>query len=479
MVGRAVSVEPNRRADGYLYRHRVADIMSTPLVAVEPSASLADAVRLMRAKGVSSVVVGADGIVTERDVVAAVAQRGGFALDAPVGGFASRPLHGVPADAFVFVALGRMTRLGVRHLVALDDKRRPVGMVTARSLLSARTGNAPALGDGIATATGAADLRAVRDTLPALATALLDDGLDAREVAAVIGTVFRDMTGRAAELGVAALAAGAEGAAPGPWCCLVLGSAGRGESLLGADQDNALIHGGEDGDPWFAALGERIAATLDEAGLPLCRGSIMAARAPWRHTLAGWRALIEDWVARAAGDGLVAVDIFYDFVAAAGDVALADTLRAEALTAARSPLLLTRLAQELHGFMAPIDLLGRLRVEQGRIDLKLNGLHPIVGAARLLALHHGIAATGTADRLRRAFAVGAIPESDLAPIGAAHERFARLILEQQIADIEAGAAPSSKVAIARLSPYAIDVLKDDLRRAATFADGIRDAVQFT
>lgn len=63
----------------------------------------------------------------------------------------------------------------------------------------------------------------------------------------------------------------AEGLGPPPcaFVLLLLGSGGRGESLLAADQDNALIHQGAPDEPWFAAQGERLAAILDAAGLPL------------------------------------------------------------------------------------------------------------------------------------------------------------------------------------------------------------------
>ena len=60
----------------------------------------------------------------------------------------------------------------------------------------------------------------------------------------------------------------AEGAGPAPcaYAVLVLGSAGRGESLLAMDQDNALVfaEGEPDGeaDRWFARLGRRMAAIL-------------------------------------------------------------------------------------------------------------------------------------------------------------------------------------------------------------------------
>jgi CBS domain-containing protein len=59
------------------------------VVSVEPSASLADAVRLLAGKRIgAAVILGADrriaGIISERDIVRVLAERGAGALDEPV-----------------------------------------------------------------------------------------------------------------------------------------------------------------------------------------------------------------------------------------------------------------------------------------------------------------------------------------------------------------------------------------------------------
>ena len=63
---------------------------------------------------------------------------------------------------------------------------------------------------------------------------------------------------------------------------LVLGSGGRGESLLAMDQDNAIVYADRDGgmsdedtDQWFAELGARVSCILDLVGVPYCKGGVM------------------------------------------------------------------------------------------------------------------------------------------------------------------------------------------------------------
>ena len=75
------------------------------------------------------------GIVTERDVLRAIARFGAAALDLPVGQIMSQPLAAVPADAFVYRAIGRMNRLKTRHLGVVDESGCVVGALSARDLL--------------------------------------------------------------------------------------------------------------------------------------------------------------------------------------------------------------------------------------------------------------------------------------------------------------------------------------------------------
>ena len=99
-------------------------------------------------------------------------------------------------------------------------------------------------------------------------------------------------TRRAAELAERALAAEGK-TAPCSFAVLVLGSAGRGESLLALDQDNAILFAeGEPGGPedrYFAELGARVADTLDQMGVPYCRGGVMAREPAWRGSVGTWR----------------------------------------------------------------------------------------------------------------------------------------------------------------------------------------------
>lgn len=456
------------RLDSFPYRHAISEVMTAPPVTSGPDATLADVSRLMRDRSVSSVIVvdagGAPlGIVTEKDIIDAVAEAGGAALGQLVSRRMSKPLASVPADRHVYVALGRMERLGVRHLGVVDGGGKLVGVVTARALLRQRAGRALALGDAVEAAQSPQELAEAHRSLAELARALREEGVDARGAAAVISGVVRDITGRAAALAEGGLLEAGEGPPPAPYAFLVLGSAGRGESLLAADQDNAIVHGGgEELDGWFASLGRRASDILDGAGISYCKGGVMASKRGWRGGLEEWRRRVQGWATNPQPEALLSVDIFYDFQPATGEAALAEELRRAALEAARVPAFLPALARTHEAIGSARSFFGGFRTENGRLDLKRGGLLPITAGARVLALKHGVAETSTPARLRRAAEKEGIVAADAEQLIAAHGLMLELVLEQQLADLAAGQAPSSKIEIKRLSRPVRTRLKEAL-----------------
>ena len=473
---------PRNRIDAFPYRHRLTEVMGSPVVVGDPQSTLARAAgRMLEAKVSSLLLLDADGrpvsIFTEHDLLRAIAKHGAGVLEERLGDHASSPVVSLPSDAFVHRAIGRMDRLGLRHLAVVDPAGgQAVGVVSARGLLKQRAGRALALGDAIAVAESAADLGAVNGELPALAGALVAEGIDARRIAALVGSVIRDISARAAELAAQTVTA-EQGPAPARWCYLVLGSAGRGESQLIPDQDNALVHDRTEADDrWFAALGERASDILDAAGIPYCKGKVMASNPAWRGSLDQWRRRIDGWVETPTPEGLLSVDIFYDFQPVYGDRSLAAKLRDYATTAGRSRPFLIVLSRELASLGSALNVFGGFRTEEGRLDLKRCGLLPVVSGARVLALSIGAGVTPTAERLRLAQEAGIVTEADASMLEEAQRLFLERILDQQSRDIAEGVAPTVRIDVRRLPPHERRRLRKSLRDVAVVSHLVENAL---
>ncbi|MEW6256399.1 MAG: DUF294 nucleotidyltransferase-like domain-containing protein [Pseudomonadota bacterium] len=463
------------RIDSQLYRHRIRDVMTTPPRVLPGDTSVAAAVRVMAEHGLGSVLVrgGSDaplapadtGIVTERDILRGLAHHGADLLERPICDLASRPVDGLPTDAFLYRAAGRMQRRGIRHLAALDPAGEICGMLSVRDVLRPRVGSSFALDDAISAGDNPADLAKAWAGLPLVAGGLVADGVPARDVAAVISSELGALTARAAELAEAEL-----GPPPASYALLVLGSAGRGESLLAMDQDNALLidaRPGADVDGWFAAFGARIADILHAVGVPYCPGGVMAREAQWRGTPQIWRERLAGWIRRARPQDLLSIDIFYDFACVHGASAPAAALFDAAYAATRGQFDFLKLLTQAGGESpAALGLFGAIRTENGRVDLKRCGLFPIVRAARILAIAHDVRTRTTPARLEGLAHAGLGAGRDLSDLSHAHATLLAEILHQQIEDAGTGVAPSNKVDPGRLDAARRAALKEALRIAA-------------
>ena len=467
---------PLGSVDTHAYRHRVGDVMAHPVVVVRPEISLEAAMRVMVDRSISSVLVTPSGqpglevaaysVVTERDAMRRIAAVGAAALAEPVGSIGSSPVHTIRENAFLYRAVGRMSRIGTRHLGVRSDASALVGMVSARDLLKLRAGPALTLADTIEAAPSAADLALAWSTLPAVVRSLVAEDLDARIVSQIVSEEIRSMTRRAAVLAAAAMEAEGLGGPPCPFAVLVLGSGGRGESLLVPDQDNAIVF--EAGDPggsedqWFAELGARLSAILDTAGIPYCTGGVMGKTPDWRGSIDTWKARIEGWIRNPRQEHLLNVDIFFDETPVHGALALGHALFAHAYDLGRgSPTFAKLLGERLSSVPSGLTMLGGFKSRDGRLDLKLHVLFPVASAARLLSIRHGVAERSTRARIEGLIARGIGSDTDLAAMLDAHGLGLALILAQQSRDIAAGLKPSTYVDLGQISRQQ----KAELKRA--------------
>jgi CBS domain-containing protein len=473
------------RIDSYPYRHVAADIMASPPVMVTPSQSLREVLAAFAENRISSVFVRPDGpetgwgIITERDLLRAIAADPKGAFDRSAADIASFPLKTVQASDFVYRAISRMNRWQFRHLGVADEDGNIVGALSARDLLRQRAQDAVALGDAIEEARTARALGEAWSRLTLVAEALVREEVDVRDIAAVISGELRDLTRRAAKIAEDEFRAAGRGGPPCPYCYLVLGSGGRGESLLALDQDNAIVFaegepGGEE-DRWFAALAERVSAILDAAGVPLCVGGVMASKDAWRMSLNHWRQRVGSWMGRLDPEDLLKADIFFDAVPVHGDLALGRTLLEESRHAAgKAPEFIKFLALRASSFQSPLGWFGRLRSHEGRVDLKLGGLMPLFSTARVLALQNGLSERPTPARFDAARDRGALtPELTSTLIGA-HRILLEAILAQQLRDIRRGVPLSNRVAPGELQTEQRDRLRWALRQVPDVANALGD-----
>ena len=112
---------------------------------VGQEASLADAAARLRDHGVGALVVSndghhIDGIVSERDVVRALAAHGAGALGRTVGSVMSTTVVTCVADDSVEDLMSSMTERRIRHLPVVDEQGLLAGIVSIGDVVKARLG---------------------------------------------------------------------------------------------------------------------------------------------------------------------------------------------------------------------------------------------------------------------------------------------------------------------------------------------------
>ncbi|QFU01934.1 Putative nucleotidyltransferase substrate binding domain protein [Halomonas sp. THAF5a] len=320
------------------------------------------------------------------------------------------------------------------------------------------------------------DLAAAHAWQVELADALARLDLPAGRIAQLLSDHNDWLYRRAIEHSLAEMRAQGWGAPPVAFCVLVLGSGARHESLLAPDQDNAMIvadypdarHTEIDG--YFQSLGERFTARLDAAGIPLCQGHVMARFPMWRKRLSEWGAQLAIWTAERRVKRVQQANILLDFRPLYGESTLAESLAgrvAECLPDAH--LFLDEMASLLDELPVALDRLGRLR---GRVegapharalDLKRQGLLPLVGAVRLIALRHAVPSPDTRSRLVALVMREAISAPRAEALNAALERLQGLILAGQRQALVEGRVPDGWVDVGALREDQRLLLRHDLR----------------
>ena len=474
--------------DPYAYRHRVGSLMSHPPVVVKSTEPTRQVIDLMVKRKISSVLVSDRGtpdqpiveygIVTERDLMRRMSSDAERVFDLPAGSVATRPLISIRASAFAYRAIGRMDRLKVRHLAVRDDAGMLVGVLSARDLLKLRAGSAINLDDTIEHAKDAAELAAAWSMLPGVTRSLIGEEIDPRVVAEIISEELCSLTRRAAVLAERQMLIEGHGPPPCAYAMLVLGSGGRGESLMAPDQDNAIVfaHGEPDGseDSWFKNLGAKVADMLDVSGVPYCKGGVMAMNAAFRGSLDTWKARVEDWVSRSRPADLLNVDIVYDLRPVHGDSALAARFIEHAFDRGQAEPAFAKLLGEQITAGNPFTLFGGFQLEDGRLDIKKHGLFPIIATARTLAIRHGIRERSTRARLDRLIALDIGGDRDMKAMLAGHAMLLGLLLGQQTRDIYAGIPVSNRIEINGLAREQQVELKSLIKRLQSAPDLVRD-----
>lgn len=451
---------------------RVSDAFVRPVHFVDADTDVVSVVKLFQAHNTSNVLVrdGSSnpprvGIFTRSSLQRAILH--GTPLDRlPVGQMSQFSLITVPASAQIGDALTLMLRHRVHRLVVTREDE-ILGLLESLDVFSFLANHSYLLTVQISLAQDLGALAQVASQITRMVSLLMRGGSRVDHIANLVREINARLFERAWQMiAPPELVANS--------CLFVMGSEGRGEQLLKTDQDNALVlRDGYVPPPDLSHIVTRFSDALAAFGYPPCPGGIMLSRPEWCMSAGDFARRIREWLILPSTEGLMRLAIFFDAHAVCGDAALLKQLRRTLLDLTLdNDALLGRFAAAIEAFgHAPgwRDRLLGLGDPDPVLDVKKEGIFPIVHGVRSLALAHRVLdQIGTVARLEALVRAQVLDPQMANELSESLHFLMALRLKAGLAEIDAHQPVSCDVHPSRLSSLERDLLKDALGAVKRF-----------
>ena len=454
----------------------VSNFYHTPVAGIDATESIQQAAIKMTEQSYSCLVVldnkSCVGIVTDKDIRRRCVAEG-LPITACISEIMTQNMSTIDIKNNAYDALMTMTAKHIHHL-PVTKQGEVVGMVTVTDLMNNEGHNAVNFSSIIHKAKSLAELKEISDLLPKLQIRLAKLGASADHVGKSISAITMAFTKRLIEM-----AEEMYGQAPVPYAWLAAGSQARQEQLAHSDQDNAIIICDSMkpyDDAWFENLANFVCDGLAECGFIYCPGDIMATNPKWRQPMRMWKNYFSGWVDTPSPKALLNSSVFFDLETIYGDASLLDTVREHLLNKTKkSSLFIAHLSKNALGLRPPLGFFRDFVLKQNgkhkaTLDLKHNGIAPIVDLARIYALSQGISAVNTIERIKQAAGSAAITKSSAENLIDAYEFLGILRVKHQANKLMKGLDADNYLSPKELSKLEREHLKDAFKVIKTLQD---------
>lgn len=459
-----------------LLNSSIANFYHSPVVTVGPDTSIQQAAILMTERGFSCLVITHEnnplGIVTDKDIRRrCVAQ--GLDILQPVSAIMTDNMTTIDIKSTAYDALMMMTQKHIHHLPVTANNQLK-GMVTVTDLMNNEGQNAVNITSVIHKAKSVSELSEISKMIPKLQIRMAKLGTTADHVGKSISAITMAFTIRLIEMAEKLL-----GPPPVPYAWLAAGSQARQEQFAHSDQDNALIIS-NDMQPqhsfWFKDLATFVSDGLAACGFIYCPGEVMATNPKWCQTQKKWSQYFAKWINTPEPKALMHCSIFFDLTTVYGDSRLLDQVREAMLkTTQGSTLFIAHLSRNALNLRPPLGFFRDfVLIQDGEnkatLDLKHNGIAPIVDLARIYALSEGIPSVNTIERLQQAAGTPSLTKASAANLIDAYEFLSMLRMEHQANKLQQGQLPNNYLSPKEISKLEREHLKDAFKVIKTMQD---------
>lgn len=382
-----------------LFLARVGELVSKKPVVCYPHTSIKDAAIRMEMSGVGSiVVVNGDmrpvGILTSKDLRGFIIH--GKTPEEKVSAYMSSPAVAIEADAPVFEAHLKLLKRGINHLVVTKNGR-VEGVITANDVLMLfePTTSLVVLYRKLKKSKNIDEMRSAFTSLKITIANLVLRGMHFYDLSSLLTDIYDYIVEKTIEIIVSEMEKEYGKLSDFVW--VHMGSSARKEQVIATDQDNAIIHSGDN--EAMLELGKRVCEALDHIGIPKCPGNYMASNPKWNMDVEKWKKMFHEWFMNLTSENVRYLSVFLDLRPIYGEDKLYRELMEEIKQSYTSQSL-RFLAYDATMFEPPVGLFGLRRLRE--VDIKMRGIYPMTNGVRVLALESGfIDITNTKDRLEK------------------------------------------------------------------------------
>ena len=419
------------------------------------------------------------GAVTDRDFARKVVA-GGMPADQPVTKIMTAPVVSVESSERLFQALLTMLGRNIHHILVTEEGK-PKSVLTSHDLMLLQGKSPLSLARHIEQQQSIEDLAAAQKRIGDLLPLLMREGARASHITRVVAELNDRVMTKILELGEEQLGPppvpycwvvlGSEGRREQTF------KTDQDNALIYADPaEEVRVRACE----YFEKLAVYAQEALEKCGYPACTGGWMASNPRWRMPLTAWQAMFREWIAEAAYHAVEDALILLDMRPVAGDFSLHETLWAgitEQLKTAsffKSILACISVGRKPPlGFFRSF-VLDRSGEHKEELSIKDTGTGPIVEATRLFAVDAGISHTNTVDRLAALKAAEYMDEKVFIELQEAFEFLTLLRLENQLQQAREGKPLSNYLSPRKLTNLQKGLLREAFQAVARLQGVIDD-----
>ncbi|MHB8158195.1 MAG: DUF294 nucleotidyltransferase-like domain-containing protein [Desulfocucumaceae bacterium] len=461
-----------------LFRKRISEIMSSPVVTCTTEDTVVDVANLMEKMNINAVIVvdGEDrpiGVISSPDLVKKILARSVTDFTGITAGkIMNTNLITISSEAFYAEAMLAVSKYQTKQL-AVTRRGKLAGIVTVADLVKTRSTGSLILIHDIEAQQEIDGLATIGTEVDNLLNALVAEKAPVPEILMIISEFHERLTRKVIQLCEQEMVKRGFGPPPADYCWANMGSAGRQEQTARTDQDNMIVFrdnnavGNNSIREYFLKLAILVTEGLDRCGFAKCPGNVMASNPQWCRSLNEWESAAQQWIESVSKDtgAIRLLTIILDFRPVYGEKMLADSLWKKIINIYRESAAISHyLTQDDLAARVPVNIWGGFSTEKSgphkdEINLKTSSSVHIVNSIRIFALKNGISETNTFKRLAELIKSGGLKSDEAGFVEAAYETLMMLRIRENLKKVKRGEKADNYIKPANLNKQEQEILK--------------------